>query len=488
MVNEPKSLTLKGRLKFLLRDSAIYGGASAISKLFALFTFPIMARYFSVEDYGIIDAFTILCSLLVTALVFGQDSAVARYFYEYEDTLERKKVISQSLSIQLIIILTSIPVLLFFADPISNYYTNKEGLRNLTKLVIWQVPFGLIINFAGNILKWTFKRFRFLFLQLGSGFFYVITVIIAIIFFKAGVNTVFQLFLISRIIFGIIGLIFIFGWISFKFDTNHFHSLLRFGTPYGIICIIGAFLPAMDRFFINRYLTPHDLGLYAVSYKVALLIQLPISAFQTAWGPFYLSIFKQKDAQQTYNTVLLLFTIIVSTFGLGIILFSKTLIFILAGEKYEAAYMPVFPIIMGLIMMSLGWILAIGIDLSKKSHLKFFSTITQLIVAGSSIYFLIPIYGLMGVGIGFLLGYLAYIIIETYMAYNAYHLRFDLYNPIIILSGVIALGVLSIITESESIVTQSIQGIIYLVVFLWFIWMVPLKRKNLFIVLKNIIR
>jgi O-antigen/teichoic acid export membrane protein len=244
----------------------------------------------------------------------------------------------------------------------------------------------------------------------------------------------------------------------------------------------------MDRFFINRYLTPHDLGLYAVSYKVALLIQLPISAFQTAWGPFYLSIFKQKDAQQTYNTVLLLFTIIVSTFGLGIILFSKTLIFILAGEKYEAAYMPVFPIIMGLIMMSLGWILAIGIDLSKKSHLKFFSTITQLIVAGSSIYFLIPIYGLMGVGIGFLLGYLAYIIIETYMAYNAYHLRFDLYNPIIILSGVIALGVLSIITESESIVTQSIQGIIYLVVFLWFIWMVPLKRKNLFIVLKNIIR
>jgi len=483
---DPKSLTLKGHLKFLLRDSAIYGGAGAVSKLFALFTFPIMARYFSVEDYGIIDAFSVLSSLLVTILVFGQDSAVARYFYEYEETWERKKVISQSLSIQILVIFISIPVLWYFAEPISKYYTNQKDLQNLTDLVILQIPFGLFINFSGNILKWNFKRFKFLFLQLGSVFFYVISVIIAILFFNIGVKEVFQLFLLSRIIFGVVGLVFIFDWITPRLGSNHFSDLIKYGTPYGIICVIGAFLPAMDRFFINRYLSLYELGLYAVAYKIAFLIQLPINAFQTAWGPFYLSIFKKNDAEKTFNAVFLLYSIIASTMGLCIILFAKPLILLLTGDKYCTAFHLVFPLIIGLIVMSMGWVLGIGIDLSKKSYLKIVSTGVQLVVSGISIFVLIKPFGLMGVSIGFVLGYLTYVIIETYMAYRAYHFRFDLVNPAIILTSVTVFGVVSIFIHFESLVYQSILGIAFVILFLFIIWMIPLKRKNVLLLLRKI--
>jgi len=158
MNNDPQKLSLKGRLKFLFKDSAIYGGANALRTLFALFTFPILTRYFSVADYGIIDAFNVLATLLVTLIIFGQDSAVARFFYEYEDHKERKRVISQSLTIQIGVVIISIPLLYYFASPIAEYYTNQEGLQKLAKLVIYQIPFSLLINFSSNLLKWTFKR------------------------------------------------------------------------------------------------------------------------------------------------------------------------------------------------------------------------------------------------------------------------------------------------------------------------------------------
>ncbi len=88
--------SIRVRLRFLLRDSAMYGGATSLSKAFALITFPIVARHFSTAEYGALDYFLTLTGLLAVFLIFGQDSAVARYFYEHEDVRDRRQLISQS--------------------------------------------------------------------------------------------------------------------------------------------------------------------------------------------------------------------------------------------------------------------------------------------------------------------------------------------------------------------------------------------------------
>jgi O-antigen/teichoic acid export membrane protein len=99
----PNNLTLRGRLGFLLQDSLLYGGASAISKSMALVTFPLLVRYFSAAEYGTLDFCLVLASVLCSLLVFGQDSAVARYFYDYEEMDQRRQMITQSLMFQLLI-------------------------------------------------------------------------------------------------------------------------------------------------------------------------------------------------------------------------------------------------------------------------------------------------------------------------------------------------------------------------------------------------
>ncbi len=78
------------------------GGAGAITKFLGILTFPVMAHYFSVEEYGIIDAFNVLAALLTTVLIFGLDSAVARYFYQFTELEDKKSIITQSLIIVLV--------------------------------------------------------------------------------------------------------------------------------------------------------------------------------------------------------------------------------------------------------------------------------------------------------------------------------------------------------------------------------------------------
>ena len=47
--------------------------------------FPLLTNYMSVEDYGTVDYLLVLSNLIAIFCIFGQDSAVGRYFYEYED-------------------------------------------------------------------------------------------------------------------------------------------------------------------------------------------------------------------------------------------------------------------------------------------------------------------------------------------------------------------------------------------------------------------
>lgn len=486
MKNDPKVLSLKGRLKFLLKDSAVYGGAGAFNKLVALLVFPVMARYFSVEDYGIIDAFSVLCGLSVLALVFGQDSAVARFFYEYETTAERSSVISQSLIIQVLIVIVTLPIIWQYSDLIARVYTNREDLQQIMQLVILQIPFGLMINFSANILKWTFKRTKFLIVNLGSSFSYIAIVVIGIMFYEIDIQDVFRIYLGSRIFFSVLGVIFCASWLTLKFTGRYYKELLKYGTPYGIIALSGALLPALDRFYIAQFLTPIHLGLYAVGHKIAYMLQLPIIAFQTAWGPFYLSLFKEKNSPETYNKVLLLFTTVISTLGLFVILFSRIIIVTLASEKYFDAHVVIMPIVFGLVLMSVGWILSIGIDISKKSSLKIISTSTRLGITATIILVLIKHLGIFGVAIGFFVGHLINLILELLLAYKANSLRFDLRKPAGIILVALIFGLINtLLVSSTTIWLDFLLSMFSIIAYFFMLWLLFFDKANIFKLLKT---
>ena len=145
------------RLRFLAKDSVIYGLGAALNKAITLITFPLLARHFSVQDFGIIDLLNTLVVLVITVLVFGQDSAVARYFYEHDEPAKRRQVVSQSFVFQLGILALVVPCMLMLSGPLSTLLKVGEDGETVVRLMILQVPFFLLINFSQGILKWTFS-------------------------------------------------------------------------------------------------------------------------------------------------------------------------------------------------------------------------------------------------------------------------------------------------------------------------------------------
>ncbi len=487
-MTRPNTLDLGGRLKFLAKDTVIYGLGGALNKVLALITFPLLARHFSVADYGLIDLLNTSVVLLVALLVFGQDSAVARFFYETTDVAYRRQVVSQSLAFQAGGMVCVLPLVWVGAGHIGDVMSVGEDGEIILKLTVLQAPFFLLVNFSQNILKWTFQRRRFLFVSVGSAIATMIGIVIGTTFFDLTIAGVFIIYLAARAVFGLVGLWFVREWLTRPTDWDRLREMMPFAVPFGVICALSAGLPVMERSMVQSFFSTHELGLFAAGAKVALLIGLPINAFEMSWGPFSLALFKEKDAAASYQLVLKGFTVTIFGIVLGLSAFAEPIVTLLGSSRYEGAGVVVFGLAMGLAVQAIGSITSVGIVFSKKSYLVLYSYGAMVLVAAVAIPLLSMNFGLAGVAWGSLAGYLTKTIVETWLAQRAYPLDWNYTGPSMLAVAALLIGLFHQATfgrfEVAGLSMVPLLGVAALVISAWHILFDAAGRTKILSVLR----
>ena len=412
--NEIQEQTTNKRLKFLLKDSVLYGGANAFAKLFSIFTVPILTRVFSREGFGIIDGIGIFAALFTPIILMGMNSSIARFFYETDDEDKQKQIISQGLLVQLILAVV-VCFFLYIASPmLLTWFFDTPRYTPLFRIVILSIFFSVLVMFSQNLLKWTFSRVRYLVISLGAGILTILLVLLYVLVFKLGVAGVFLAHLSSNLVFAILGLFFTKKHLCFPRQLKYVPPMLKFGWPLMFVALIPALIPSVDRYFIINYISFEVLGIYAVGLKIANIIQLPVLGFQTAWGPFALALYKEKDSGETYDKVFLYYTISLTLIALLIVVAAEPLIRVFASAKYLKSINIILPLVFAVVIDSLSWISGIGISLSKKTIFKTISYVITLVTSLAAIWLLIKPFGLMGVVYGILISKVVLTLSKTF--------------------------------------------------------------------------
>ena len=71
----------KSAIKFLIKDSAIYGLAGAVNKIIAVLSTPIILRFLSKEEFGIASTVMGGTVFFIGFILLGMDSSIARFFF-----------------------------------------------------------------------------------------------------------------------------------------------------------------------------------------------------------------------------------------------------------------------------------------------------------------------------------------------------------------------------------------------------------------------
>lgn len=399
--------------KKLGKHTLVYGFAGVIPALVGLVLVPILTRTFSPSDYGVIELMLLIISVLVSFLILGFDSAIAFYFYKTENEIERKKIISTGFYFLLAVSSVIIVGLIFFVDYLSLVIFKEIKYSPVLFIVLLVAFFTLVNSFFGKLMRIYLKSYNYFYLITFISFLSFLFILFFIFKTNLGIIGIFYGYLMANILSLFLGIGLTFSSYTLSFSRSILKSLLTFGLPLALVSIFGLILTLADRFFLANIMTLREVGIYSVGVKISHILLLVVGGFQLAWGPFAFSIYKKKEANQTFAKTLKYFTIITCGLALIITIFSREIVTIIAGSEYINASSVVGLLTLAIIACGSYYIVSLGVSFTQKTyHIAWTSGLAVILNIALNLI-LIPKLGMIGAAITTLLSYC----VSTYLLY-----------------------------------------------------------------------
>ncbi len=365
--SQPK-ISILGEMKALLEHSLVYGLGNFASRAIGFLMIPIYTRYLTPADYGIIELVDLVLAVAGLILYELVVEAIFKFYYDYSDIKDKKELISSALIIHLMISLLVSGLALLYVDTASQLIFGSEEYRSY-----------LLISFIGFIfmqfkaiplgyLRIKQQPVMFVIVSLGSLILGLSLNIYLIVFRQMGVYGVLYSNLITNAVVAIALGIKTFVEVGSGFSWKKIVVMVKFGSPM-IPSGIGMFsLNFSNRFFLTKYGTLTDVGLFALGARFGFMIHvMVIQPFLEIWDAKMFQIAKQANPEKIYARTLTYFTYVATFAALGMSLLIKDVLTIIADPSFINAYKIVPILSLGYLFMGFYYHFYVGILIKSKT-------------------------------------------------------------------------------------------------------------------------
>jgi O-antigen/teichoic acid export membrane protein len=343
------------------------------------------------------------------------------------------------------------------------------------------------IVFTGNLLRIQRRAVMASVFLLTTSLITILLNVVFVVFLRAGIISIFYAQLTTSAIATVWTLVLFRHLISPKyFDWQRWKEMFAFGYPlvpanisYWVINLSGVY-------FIQSFSETREVGLYQVGASVATAMALLTGAFQMAWGPFALSIYKQENAKHIYALALDFYLGVASLAAVLITLFSSEVLMILTTESYYDAYLVAGILAFNYLVIGTGYIALIGANIAKNNKSFGIASVISAILLVLLNLILVPKYGKEGAAISTLVSQIAIPIAVFTTTQKFYPIPYNFVRAVLIfLAGLIAaFGVLFLIKEAAigfypSIALKATAVLIYCAFLFWILKLGTHLPKNL---------
>ena len=373
---------------------------------------PFFTRVFDKGEYGDVVLIYSYLAFLLVFLTYGMETT---FFKFSESEQDKDKVFSTaSWSVLLTTIIFILGIFLFTQD-IANfidYSANPNYIVWLGLIVSLDIFFS--ISFAK--LRQQDKALRFTIIKLLNVIVNLSLIFLFLKVFKGayetdpnsslaqyykpeiGVGYVLIANLISSAVVGVLLLPELFSS-KWKFDLELWKSMMRYALPLLVVGLAAMINEVADKIFLKELLPKNvnpieQVGIYGANYKLAVLMTLFIQMFKYAAEPFFFKQAKEKNAKESYASIMKYFVIFGISIFLGVTLFIDIIKNFIGSEFHEG--LKIVPIVlMANLFLGIYYNLSVWYKLTNKTQLGAVVSIAGAIVTISINFLFIPKYGYM---------------------------------------------------------------------------------------------
>ena len=388
-------------LNLFLKNSFIYIIGNVLIKGSVIFLIPIYTRYLTPLEYGVVDLFVIISTLINLAIPLEIVQSVTR-FYQGSDKANQKEYVSTAFIFTLIMYFIFISISLVFADELTLWLLDNINYKNIYILAIFSISSGGIFYFAQNQLKCQLKAKENILCSIINVFFISIISVLLMIFSDMKVESIF----IGQIAGNMIALYFSIYLAKhsyqFIFVFKKLKEMIIFSIPI-VLSSLAVFVSLyIDRIIIKDLLGLYEFGVYGLAYKFAMVAGLIMLGFQSSLTPLIYKHYAEKETPTNISNFFDNFVIFALFVLIGSILFSKEIVIFMSTESYYSAE-NLIPILVMAVFLSNMYIFAPGLVISKNTKIIALISIVCAIINTVLNYILIPYLYLYGAALATLI-------------------------------------------------------------------------------------
>ena len=427
------------------KNSLIYGIGAIIPQATGFLLLPVYTRYLTPSDYGILAMLALIATPLTMLLGLRLNTAVMRFLFDYEGE-ERKVYLG---TIFLFLLVYSLPIclsLIFLGQPLFEKLF-KSGDIPFYPLIVWQIII-LYLSLAwfslSPIFKAEGKARQWLTLSLVSFVLQTALILYFIIVQKEGVVGLVKGMLIANAIMFLVSTIVLSKRISFKLSWHKLKESLIFCTPLLPSALSLYILGFTDRWFLERYWSLAEVGLFSIALHFGHLLGLIYAASGDAWMPVFYGT-ANKDERQAKG--LLVRAVTLWAVGGGFIalvlaFFSREVLLVMTTPEFHPAYVIVPILVFNGLIMGIRFYPRYGLLFAKKTKAILMITSAAAGVNVLANFILVPRYGMFGAAYATLIANVVAALITYLVVQRYYPLKFEYAKLAKVLGMVLVLLVL----------------------------------------------
>lgn len=412
---------MRAELRRLAKGSMVYGVGTVIQRFMSLLLLPFFTRVLSPEEYGAVALISLVSVAVIGFLNLGTGNSMSIMYFERNSEDNRHELI-WSTAFLLLLNCTFIGTILFFSAPQISYLLFETfDHKNLIRITLCATFITVIIEPFYAELRFKEQAIKFVTITSATALFGATLSVILVLGLQWGVVGLLLAALFGQLFAAVVVAIFVARHLKLRVDLKLFWPLARIGFPsiFGIMAFL--VIDYSDRQMLQRFVDLNAVGIYSIGYNLALVMLVAVSAFGTAWPPFFFSFAQRKtEAIELFGKILIYYLI---AFGFLTVLFfalAKPLTTILAPE-FRASYYIIGIVAAAYMLKGVYLILLPGVAFAKKFYWQSAVEWTAALLNIALNVALIPLWGIVGAALATLASYmmltaLAWAISRRYLA------------------------------------------------------------------------
>ena len=369
-------------IKRFFKHSSIYAIGNIINRIGAFLLLPVYTNYLTVSEYGVIEIFYVISSVVSGFLAIGLAHATLRFYFDYQNEKDRHAVVSTNLIGSFsICTLGSVFVAIAATNIVTHVFHNTVYVTGIYIILI-----TLIFELSSQICLAYIRAMEY------STFFVGVSIVKLIIQISinsylvivegAGVTGV----LIGNMITVIVGWAVLSAFTVYKcgirFHLDKFIPVLKYSFPFLLSTIMALIASNVDKFTLNYMVSIEALGIYALALKFSMIIeQLVGEPFSRSYGAFRYTIMHKDDADKMQASIVKYLFIITIIISLSVSYFAGDILYVMSSEAFWPAASIVPLVIVSSIIKIMIYPEQSGILFSKNTKYIFYFTSVAAVVS-----------------------------------------------------------------------------------------------------------